>query len=98
MLIRDRERAAARHGWRPTRKQAAVGLGIVALIGLAILLKEPPPVADIAALIGPRDEDEGSRKPPRDQRPRKRRFTRLRRWWRGGDHDYEDVVVRPDER
>lgn len=99
-LTRDREReAAAQRGWRPTKKQAFVGLGVLALIGLAIIFKEPPPLGDMVALMATGSEDDDPPKPA-PRRQGKGRFARLRRWWRGSadDDEYENVVVHPDAR
>jgi hypothetical protein len=83
--------------------RATAGCGVLALVGLAVvitLLTREPAVLELASVIpGPDDDDD---QPSRlaHRKPKRRRFARLRRWWRGGTSgdEHEDVVVHPDER
>jgi hypothetical protein len=85
-------------GWRPTKKQGLTVLGMLAIVGVAIVQREPPPIVELASIADLTGSDTNDAKPER-RAPRGRRFGRLRRWWRGSqDDEYQDAVVHPDER
>lgn len=93
MLTREHERAAKPHAWRPTGKQALGGLGVLAMIAAMIVLKDAPNVGDLAWVTS---SSSGEGDAARQRKPRRRRGG-LARWWHGGEDEFEDIVVHPDE-